>query len=70
MSGVGCRVGRRLSAGYPIAKDGEGRKGKTELELISNIADFVTGESDYFDIDELAWVDLIQLSSKYNKRCH
>ena len=52
-----------MVAQYPIAKDGEGRKGKTELELISNIADFVTGESDYFDIDELAWVDLIQLSS-------
>jgi len=50
------RRGRRLIAvaQYPIANDGEGRKGKTENEIIANITDFVSGESDYFDTDELA----------------
>ena len=37
---------------YPIAKDGEGHKGNAELKLISNIADFLTGKSDYFDMKE------------------
>ena len=53
--------GRRLImvAQYPIANDGEGRKGKTEIEVLANLTDFVLGESDYFDTEELAWVDLI-----------
>ncbi len=57
--------GRRLIAvpQYPIVNDGEGRKGKTENEIIANLTDFVSGKSDYFDTEELAWVDLIQLSS-------
>ena len=52
-----------ILAQYCVAKESDHRIGKTEREILKGIRD-----NGYFEDDMVAWVDLIQLSSKTTER--